>query len=362
MITGEVINVTLIKKLTNDIDYCGIQIGFDSHKIFYSYTKLLEFLNKQVSYDVVPDIFEGQHITVVANLAEIYKIQALEKNKDIRLVPKDAKVRIGCNFDCRTLKMGDTKLAAVAYLSKAEAGSSVRSEWYDLTCIDMNARVFAVRIFTRGADVDGLNIDEVVTSKVGKYVEMDITSTKYGLQTSSLKALELPVVAPPEVETAISIILSVANEDADLMDYMTKYDFINQLKSVIDMEPGYHLVRIASELSLINAVENISNMYDFQLMKRAAITSRGYLLPAKTKFSRPLLNVTKLMKTALGTNRELLLILDPVSEEPASPTKNAYMKIAQFSEAIIRERRGIDEKISDTINIESLRDITGGLL
>lgn len=361
MITGEVINVTLLKKLTEEIDYCQIQIGFDSHKIFYKYTKLLEFLNKKVSYDIVPDIFEGQKITVIANLAEIYKVQSLDKTEDIRLVPRDAQVRIGCNFDCRALKFGDTKIGAVAYLSKAESGSSSKSEWYDLTCVDMNAKVFMVRVFTRGVDTDGLDIDKVITSKVGKYVEMDITSTKYGLQTDRLTALELPVVPPPEVETAIAIILSIASEDAELMEYITKYDLIEQLKTIIDVEPGYHLVRIASELSLINAVENISNIYDFKLMRRAAVTSRGYLLPSKTKFSRPLLNVNKLLKTSLGTNRELMLILDPVSEEPASPSKNAYMKIAQFSEAIIKERRGINEKIEDIIDANYLRDITGGL-
>lgn len=361
MITGEVINITRIKSLTEDIDYCGITVDFDEHRIFYKYTELLNFLNKKVSYDVVPDFFEGQHITVIVNLAEIYKIQTLEQTKGIRLVPEHAETRIGCNFDSRALKFGDTKFGAVAYLSNAVAGSSAKSEWFDLTCIDCQAKVFMVRIFTKGADSGDVEVESAIMSKVGRYIEMDITSTKYGLQTSTVKALELPVVCPPEVETAAAIILSAVQDDTELMDYIQKYDFIEHLRKVICIEPGYHLVNIASELSLISAVENISDIYDFKLMRRAAITARGYLLPAKTKFSRPLLNVTKVLKTDLRLDRELLLILDPVSEEPASPSKSAYMKIAQFTETIIKERRGLNEKINELINIDDLRRITGGL-
>lgn len=362
MITGEVVNVTLIKKLTEEIDYCEICIDFDQHKIFYKYTELVGFLNKKVSYNVVPDIFEGQKITTVANLAEVYKIQTLDRVQGIRLIPADAEKRVGCNFDSRALAFGDTKIGAVAYLSSVVAGSSPRSEWYDLTCIDCNARVFMVRIFTRNADTGDVDVDVAVTSKVGKYVEMDITSTKYGLQTDKLKVLELPVMCPPEVETAIAIILATAQEDAELMDYINTYDFVERLRTLICIEPGYHLVNIASELSMINAVENISDIYDFKLMRRAAITSRGYLLPAKTKFSRPLLNVTKVLQSALKNDRELLLILDPVSEEPVSASKRAYMEIARFATEIIKERRGLNEKIENVIDFDILRSVTGGLL
>lgn len=363
MITGEVVNVTLLKSITADIDYCEITIDFDTHKIFSKYNNLLEYMNKRVSYDVVPDMYEGKRITTVVNLAEIYKIQTLDKNESIRLIPKDCEVRPGCNFDSKTLLFGDTKINAVVYLSSYKKGSSDKSEWIDFIVVDMKSRVCNVRMFTRNAVLeDGTNLESSINAMVGFYVQMDITSTKYGFQTSRITKMDLPVLTPPEVETAISIIMSSVQGDDELLSYMTQYNYIDYLKTVIDVEPGYNLVRIASELSLINAVENVSNIYDFELLKRAAITSRGYLLPAKTKFSRPLLNVTKLLKTQLAKDRELLLILDPTSEEPVSPSKSVYMKIAKFSEELINERRGINEEIESSIDLKSLRDITGGLL
>ena len=363
MIVGEVVNVELIKSITSEIDYCQIDIDFDSHKIFGKFSELQGFLNKRVSYDVIPDIFEGQRITTVVNLAEIYKIQTLEKNKDIRLITKDIEARPGCNFDCKKLMYGDTKLKAVAYLSSYKRGSSDKSEWVDLTMVDMNSKVFSVRMFTLNADIaDGCNLIASIDGMVGHYVDMDITSTKFGLQASRIAKLDLPVLCPPEVETAISIILACAQDDSELMDYIEHYNFIDTLKDIIDIEPGYHLVRIASEMSLINAVENVSNLYDFKLLNRAAVVSRGYLLPSNTKFSRPLLNVTKLLKTKLSKDRELLLILDPTSDEPVSPSKRVYMKIAQFSEDLLNERRGINEEMQDIVDIRYLRNVTGGLL
>ena len=362
MIVGEVVSVTLLESITSEIDYCEICIDFDAHKIFGKYKDLLGYMNKRVTYDVIPDIYKGNRITTIVNLAEIYKVQALDKNRDIRLIPKESQVRPGCNFDSKALLFGDTKLGAVAYLSSIQKGSSDKSEWIDCTMVDMNSRVFVARQFTRGVDMpEGITVEASLAAKVGSYIEFDITSTKYGLQLSKVKKLDLPVMCPPEVETAIAIIMSIANEDKELMDYIQHYDFIDCLKQIIDVEPGYHLVRIASELSLINAVENVSNLYDFKLLKRAAITSRGYLLPANIKYSRPLLNVTKLIKTPLKTDNELLLILDPASEEKVSPSKNVFMKMAQFSESLLMERRGLSEEVSDIIDFKHLRNVTGGL-
>ena len=363
MIVGEVASVTLMENITSDIDLCKIQIDFDELYIFGKYNDLLNFLNKRVSYDVIPDMYNGHKITTVVNLAEIYKIQTLDKKEGIRLIPKDSEERPGCNFDSRALLFGDTKMDAVAYLSSITYGSSDKSEWADMSLVDKHSKVFSVRIFIRNATVEqGASVKKSLDAMVGCYVLMNITSTKYGFQTDAVNKLDLPVMCPPEVETAISIILSCSQDDEELMSYMKDFGFIDQLKSVIDIEPGYHLVRIASELSLINAVENVSNIYDFKLLRRAAITSRGYLLPSKTKFSRPLLNVTKVLKSKLGQDRELLLILDPTSEEAASPSKNVYMRIAQFAEYLLQERRGINEEIKDIIDIKSLRNVTGGLL
>jgi hypothetical protein len=171
----------------------------------------------------------------------------------------------------------------------------------------------------------------------------------------------VPVLPPPEVEVAIAIINNAVKEDDELKSYMEMYDYINTLRNLIDYEVGYNLVNVASEIVMIQMIQNISNIYDIKLMIRAAITSRGYLLASKTNFSRPVLNINKVLKSKLGTCRELLLLLDPLADEESSVSKNMYMRLAKFSKDIIDERRGLNEKV-DVIDRTALRDLSGGLL
>lgn len=359
MIIGVVDSVTRIEQLSDDFDYCSIQIDLDSLKIFGRYSELTEFIGKKVSYDVRKDCYKGQIIIVVTNIADIYKVMSLDKVKDIRLVTEDNMERPSCNFVTDSLRFGETQVNCSAFLSSYSIGSSLKAKWIDCRMLDAKSKAFELRVF-----VDDLVVEEQEISKyVGHYVLFDVTSTKYGLQASKISFIDVPTLCPPEVETATAIILQSLEKDEELREYVEHFSFIETLRNIIDLEPGYHLVRVASEICLINSLENITNLYDTRLLVRAAITSRGYLLPAKTKFSRPLLNTTKVLKTKLMSDRELLLILDPVADEKASPTKRAYMEIARFVNKIVNERRGIDDKeVMEDLDIVSLRHRTGGLL
>lgn len=361
MVTGTVDQVTLIERVQGTVDCCKIRIDFDDLYIFGKYEELCDFIGKRVSYDTRSDVYNGRAITVVANLAEIYKIQVLDKTTNIRLVPENSEDRVGCNFTIDSLKYGDRSVNCVAFLSSAKPMSSARSEWVDCVMVDKKSKVFEMRIFTRNADSGDIDPTEAVLAKVGRYVKFNLEFTQFGYQAKSIELVDTPVLVPPEVEVAIRIILGAVEEDKELKQYMEYYKYIETLRNVIDVEFGYHLVKIASEISMINALENISDLYDSKTLIRAAITSRGYLLPAKTKFSRPILNITKVMRTDLQTCRELLLILDPASEEESSPTKRMYMEISAFACKVVDERRGISEEISERINLSDLRRKSGGL-
>lgn len=337
---GQVCSVTRIEAVNDAMDYCSIDIDFDCHHIFGVFSELLGFVGKRVRYNVRSDMYKGQIITVITDIADTYKIQTLGEVEGIRLVPADSEARPGCNFDSRSLKFGDTQIHASAFMSRAVRGSSLRSTWYDCSMIDSYSRLFEIRFFTNNATSDNGNIDRTIEEMVGHYVRFDVTHTKFGLQADRMELLEIPVLEPPEVETAVQIILSETTEDSELRDYMDRNNFIDTIRKIVYYEPGLHLVDIAGELSIIKTLRNISNVYDDRLLKRAAVTSRGYLLPSKTRFSKQVLNVNRVLKSELVTDRELLLILDKSAEEPASPTKSIYSGVSQFAKRVLEERRG----------------------
>lgn len=361
MIVGTVESVKLLEHISSGLDYCEIAIDFDLLKIFGSYNEIMSYIGKQVQYDIRKDMYNGEQIDVIANIVDSYVVQTLQEEDNIKLIPEETETRAVCNFSIDSLKFGDYDSDCIAYLSGCEKGSSKKTTWIDCKMVDKKSKVFDLRIFTKNIE-NGIDADETLTSWVGHYVKFDITNTKYGYQTSDIELYNVPVVAPPEVDIAISQIKKVVAGDSELLDYMTTYNFIDTLKNVIDNEPGYHLVAIASEIYLINAIKNISNVYDTKVLIRAAITSRGYLLPSKTKFSRVLLNTNKVMRSALGKDRELMLILDPTAEEESSPTKKVYIDIANFARKILNERRGIEDEIENDYSVSALRHMFGGLL
>ena len=57
-----------------------------------------------------------------------------------------------------------------------------------------------------------------------------------------------------------------------------------------------------------------------------------------------MLNTNKVLKSKLNNDKDLILLLDALSEEEISPTKSVYIRIRKFIKQILNERRGlIDE-------------------
>ena len=359
MLHGVVESVTLVEHIHSDLDLCKIEIDMDMLHIFYSYNELLQFIGKPVEYDVRPDIYKGAQIVIVANIVDAYKIQTLDRDEGMQLMPKDAELRPACNFSIDTLKSGSVDYGCIAFLSSYEMGASLKTKWIDCTMVDAKSKVFSLRIFTKNIEGDE-DPEELIKAKVGHYIKFDIASTKFGYQTSEIELVNVPVLPPPEVDVAVKIIKEAIQDDAGLLDYVEKFSFIDELYKIVDYEKGYNLVRIASEILMAESLNYISNTYDVKTMIRAAVTSRGYLLTTKTHFSRPVLNVTKVLKTKLGNCRELLLILDPLNAEEKTPTARMYMQVAVMVDDIINERRGIAK--SDDGSLSKLRESFGLLV
>lgn len=356
---GTVESVTFIKNISQGLDLCEIQIDFDKLKVFYNSSDLIEYLHKEVLYTIRPDVIDGAMEMVVCELVALSTVQTVQSTENIKLIPEGNK-RTVCNFSSRSIRYGSFYPNCVAFFSKYEFGSSAKAEWADCTLIDTDSKEFQVKLFATGQNKDELA--RTLNAYIGGYVAFDLQSTRYGNQTKEFFGLPNNVELSPEVEVAKSVVLQLMQEDSALAEYNSKYQFIDNLLEVIDGEPGYALVRIASEIYMINAIDNISVELDIKAMKRAAICSRGYLLPKKRAWSRPVLNINKLnMVPTLKTDSELMNILDIMSEEEPTSTKLTYIKIRKLVDDIIKIRRGIsDEK--ETADFNDAVSLFNGLL
>lgn len=356
---GLVEKITRIESVGNDLDLCSIQIGFDDLKIFYNYEDLMDYLNCEVQYTTRRDVVRGVPDLVVCELAKLSTIQTVDKVENIRLIPEGTK-RTVCNFDSTAARYGNFYPNVCALFASYTVGSSSKSRWFDCVMIDMNSRQFNVKKFETDASLDV--VESIYKKALGKYVVFDMETSKYGFQTKEITAIQQEVELSPEVLVAKTVLEKEAAQDPAIAKYVEVYDMFNVLSGIIDGEPGYALVRMASEIYMINAVDSISTDLNIAVMKRAVFCSRGYMLPHKTEWSMPLLNNSKVMQIPeLKTDRELMLIIDPLSREEISPTKATYISIRGMVNDIINIRRGIkNEKI--ITDVASLGGLFNGLL
>ena len=356
---GHVDRITRIKSVGQSLDLCEIRIGFDELKIFYDYNDLMDFLNCDVQYTTRRDVVEGIQDLVVCELVKLSTIQTVATTENIRLIPEGTKRTI-CNFDSATARYGNFYPNVTALFSSYEIGSSPKARWFDMTMVDMNSRLFVVKKFETDGSLE--TIEEAYKAAVGKYVVFDMEATKFGFRTNEITTLPQAVELSPEVIVAKSVLEKELQNDPELAGYCQTYGLIEELSHLIDGEPGYALVRMASEIYMINAIDNISNGLDIRAMKRAVYCSRGYLLPHKTEWSIPLLNNSKLMAVpGLKHDKELMLIIDVMSREEFSPTKSTYIKIRGMVNDIIDIRRG-NENEKNITDVSALSATLNGLL
>lgn len=358
---GKVENISVLQHLSQNLDLCEIQIDFDKLKIFYDSNDLLEFIGQDVSYTTRPDVVNGEKCLVICELVSLSTIQTVKSRDNIKLIPEGNKRTI-CNIESDKIRFGDFYPGVTALMSGWKLGTSSKARWYDCDLIDKNSRSFVVRLFASNANPE--TIENNLNACIAHYVHFDMESTKYGYQTKEILPMPNAVEESPEVVVARTLIQDMINEDSALKTYCQMTGFINQMSKVIDGEPGYGFVRMASELYMINAVDNISTELDIRAMKRAIICSRSYLLPHNTDWSRPMLNITKVLSIPeLKNDHELMLILDVLSNEKPSETKLTYIKIRGLVNDIIDIRRGtLNENEKDSFNFSSVISSLNGLL
>lgn len=357
---GRVENLTIVNHVADSLDLCQLRIDFDEVYIYGDSDDFMQYVGQDVVYTLRPDVINGEVKNVVCEIAVVSTVQTVQSIENIKLVPGRVERTI-CNFSSKGIRFGEFYPGCIALMSGHQMGSSSKAKWFDCSMIDQDSRTCIVRLFS---GKDSTELKNILDSFIGSYVRFDLEATRYGLQTKEISVLSYSVELSPEVTIAKEVLKAELTKDVHLAAYDKYTNLLETLSTRIDGEPGYTLVRMASEIYMINAIDAISADLDIQAMKRAVFCSRGYCTSHNKNWSKPMLNTNRALKVpGIRDDSELLYILDVMCEEEASPTKLTYIKIRNLVNDIINIRRGvINEKDNIAVGLSDVVRNVGGLL
>lgn len=368
--------VTVIRSLGENIDQLELTVNdFDSYTMFGTYSEVAQYIGKEVEFSTRKDVVNNVVTDVINNVVAVSVVQKADTRvvgdtgyiDDIEnmpsIIPDESKVIKVVDFDSKAIQMGEIQKSKTVFVHKVQSGSSKITTWKDFGCLDVNNNHFNLRAFARGEE-----IEEFCKEVVGHYVMVDIKRTQWGLQVmegTDIVISEQEVMVPSEVLLARMSLNMALSKDDDLSAYCSKYSFIETLEKLIYFEPGYHLVEMFAELSILRAIRRISSVYDIRLLTRAVFATRGYLTQAECGMSNPVINYHKIITSPLRTDLELIKIIDVMNPAVDNPNKAIYWHVRETVTKIMKEVRNSGEAVeNDRLNsvISSLGSIYGGML
>lgn len=363
---GRIEKVRLDKNIQPGVDQCLVEFdSLDSYVVFMDYNDLVSYVGSMVEFTTRTDVVNGLPTSVINWIAQKNVVQSVKSENSFNsqtLIPAGSKSSYVITFDQSTMKMQDLQKSTVVFVHNYTKGKSAITHWWDLECLDKNSTAFNLRIFSND---DPETVDATCEAAKGRYVMVDIKRTPYGFQLGGeLKVIEQQVITSPEVALAESYLKEIVTQDPMLESYVNKYNMLDQLRDIVYFEPGYHLVEMASECILLDAISKISGDYDIKLLRRAFFVSRGYLMNGGNKLSAAVLNYHRLQASELKIDLQLLHIIDVCGgvDEIGDLNKAMFYNIKAMCHNIIMTRRGHNEEIDVNAVINTLNNKYGRLL
>lgn len=362
MRSGTITEVTTVQYIKEGLSRLQVTMDdFSTYTVFGNTNEYLQYVDKEVEFDVREDVVNGVVEEVICQIAVKSIVQTINSNGDSvddfegsTLIPESSKAVDIISFDHKSLKSGDVAKAQIVLVSGFMPGKSTFAKWTDFTCLDVNSKAFNLRLFTNSDE-----IDEFRKKVVGKYAMVDIKNEpRWGLQVAGdMEVYEAEVQIPSEALLSAFKLSMIVKRDEQLESYCKKYDFIDTLKRTIYFEPGYHLVEMAAEIMLINTLCSIFESYNKNLLYRMVFASRGYLTGSNTNLSNPIVNYHKVITSDLREDIDLIRMIDITGGvEEGDLDKEAYLSVRRQVTSIMKGRRGIHE--THKLNT-SIADIDG---
>lgn len=323
-------NITQVPNTNYGEDLLQVTIDNDITAFwFYNYADSLKYLNQEVIVDYRQEILNGNKVQFINTFCLPVKVTTLDKTSGIKLFIDQEDNQSNVSFNA--IEVGRTEYGCIVYCSAQEFKSSANAVWMELIIRDRLMRTAKMRIF---------DYEDKKIVLAGRYIRADLSKSKYGFQTQMAVALDLEVNPNAEIEIATEFIRNYFADDTEALNYINKVRLIESLNDVVDYEKGYALVRLATELSFVDAMKNVSKDVDLRTLGRVILTSYGF--HTRTSSLSPSINNVILVTQFHFEDKTAIAQCLDVGLTEHSSVYNVWKRIQELTSTLLEVRKGVD--------------------
>ena len=303
--------------------------GKDSAYIIWSHANLVQYLNDEVIATFRQDMYNGSIAKFVNTIAKVGVVHTLERSNNVKLYVDVTDNHSNIRF--KEIEDGGTAVNAIVYVTDIRFDSSARAEWADLTVMDQARKIAQLRIFSP---------DSTIQDFKGRYVMCDIRKNRYGLSTDSVVTVDNAFPFSPEVEISERFLMDAFAEDADILTLLAETKFADFAKKVVDLEPGYILVRLAIELDVASELANLVKEVDVDLIKRCLLIEKFNVFQQTSPYRNDIVTFVTASRYKFDHKNEVLLTLYS-DEEKFSMERVVLKQVREMADTIINVKKGL---------------------
>ena len=303
--------------------------GKDSAYIIWSHANLVQYLNDEVIATFRQDMYNGTISKFVNTIAKVGVVHTLERSNNVKLYVDVTDNHSNIRF--KEIEDGGTAVNAIVYVTDIRFDSSARAEWADLTVMDQARKIAQLRIFSPDSKIQDFK---------GRYVMCDIRKNRYGLSTDSVVTVDNAFPFSPEVEISERFLMDAFAEDADILTLLAETKFDDFAKKVVDLEPGYILVRLAIELDVATELANLVKEVDVDLIKRCLLIEKFNVFQQTSPYRNDIVTFVTASRYKFDHKNEVLLTLYS-DEEKFSMERVVLKQVREMADTIINVKKGL---------------------
>ena len=303
--------------------------GKDSAYIIWSHVNLVQYLNDEVIATFRQDMYNGTISKFVNTIAKVGVVHTLERSNNVKLYVDVTDNHSNIRF--KEIEDGGTAVNAIVYVTDIRFDSSARAEWADLTVMDQARKIAQLRIFSPDSKIQDFK---------GRYVMCDIRKNRYGLSTDSVVTVDNAFPFSPEVEISERFLMDAFAEDADILTLLAETKFADFAKKVVDLEPGYILVRLAIELDVASELANLVKEVDVDLIKRCLLIEKFNVFQQTSPYRNDIVTFVTASRYKFDHKNEVLLTLYS-DEEKFSMERVVLKQVREMADTIINVKKGL---------------------
>lgn len=303
--------------------------GKDSAYIIWSHANLVQYLNDEVIATFRQDMYNGTIAKFVNTIAKVGVVHTLERSNNVKLYVDVTDNHSNIRF--KEIEDGGTAVNAIVYVTDIRFDSSARAEWVDLTVMDQARKIAQLRIFSPDSKIQDFR---------GRYVMCDIRKNRYGLSTDSVVTVDNAFPFSPEVEISERFLMDAFAEDADILTLLAETKFVDFAKKVVDLEPGYILVRLAIELDVASELANLVKEVDVDLIKRCLLIEKFNIFQQTSPYRNDIVTFVTASRYRFEHKNEVLLSLYS-DEEKFSMERVVLKQVREMADTIINVKKGL---------------------